>query len=731
VSATGVNSPSGAAARIHARPSSSPGLSPPAAAYLVAVIGIAALLLAPSHLSGATHSDWLLFAVLTACAAPIQLLSVESPVHQWYSPALVFFVAGALLLPPQLVALMIVLAHVPDMVRGRSVWHMQAFNIASWICAALIASFVCGLFVDRADPGQDISRLALGGAIAAVVCVLVDDALLAQMLRIARGTTYRESGLFAFGNLSTELGLAALGVGLAAVWELAPAIVPFLLAPLVVAYRALRLPSMELAARLDPKTDLFNARYFATALDAEIERARRFRRPLSILLADLDLLRNVNNTYGHLAGDAVLRGVAAVMRSQLRPFDIPCRFGGEEFAVVLPEAGHDDALAIAERIRRAVAATPFGNPTGDGEIRATLSLGVATYPELETADDLVHQADLALYRAKALGRNRVSGQVEVTGFEPDAAERASTAGDPDLPARSWQPWIDVFAFAVLAAALAVSIALVLARGTLAHVVAVLDGRAWQIGVAMIVLPLVVGLWMSRSLARTRAAEEEARAQKEELERRKQLAQRTYLDTLAALSRSMHAGNGNGRPEWLRKLSVELARTLGYRQEELEAIEIGALLHDIGKSRVSERILNKPGPLTAAEWEEMRRHPVASDRMLSELEVHPFVRQIARSTHERIDGQGYPDGLAGDEIPLPARIVLVADAFDALASDRPHRPARPVSEALEELRANAGTQFCPTVLAALESLLREGPERLQTAAGTPAPSRPRAGTLRVP
>jgi putative nucleotidyltransferase with HDIG domain len=237
--------------------------------------------------------------------------------------------------------------------------------------------------------------------------------------------------------------------------------------------------------------------------------------------------------------------------------------------------------------------------------------------------------------------------------------------------------------------------------------------------------------MSRSLARTRAAEEEARAQKEELERRKQLAQRTYLDTLAALSRSMHAGNGNGRPEWLRKLSVELARTLGYRQEDLEAIEIGALLHDIGKSRVSERILNKPGPLTAAEWEEMRRHPVASDRMLSELEVHPFVRQIARSTHERIDGQGYPDGLAGDEIPLPARIVLVADAFDALASDRPHRPARPVSEALEELRANAGTQFCPTVLAALESLLRVGPERLQTAAGTPAPSRPRAGTLRVP
>jgi diguanylate cyclase (GGDEF)-like protein len=687
------------------------------------VIGLAALLLAPRHLGDATHADWLLFAVLTACAAPIQLLSVESPAHQWYSPALVFFVAGALLLPPQLTALMIVLAHVPDLVRGRSSWHAQAFDIASWTCAALIASLVCGLFVDRADLGQDISRLALGGAIAAAACVLVDDLLLAQMLRIARGTTYRESGLFAFGNLSTELGLAALGVGLAAVWELAPAIVPFLLAPLVVAYRALRLPSMELAARLDPKTDLFNARYFGTALEAEVERARRFGRPLSILLADLDLLRNVNNTYGHLAGDAVLRGVAAVIRSQLRPFDIPCRFGGEEFAVVLPEAGHEDALAIAERIRRAVAATPFGNPTGDDDIHATLSIGVATYPEFETANDLVHQADLALYRGKALGRNRVSGQVDGPGLDPAAPQHAASVDQPTGRTGERQRWIDVLAFVALVAALVVSIGLVVARGTLAQAIAFVDGHTWQFALATVVLLLVAGAWMRRSLARTRAAEEKARAEKDEVERRKRLAQHTYLETLAALSRSMRPGDAGGRPEWIRKLSVELARTLGYRQEDLEAIEIGALLHDIGKSRVSERIVNKPGPLTAAEWEELRRLPVASDTMLSQLELHPFVRQIARSSHERIDGKGYPDGLAGDEIPLPARIVLVADAFGALASGRPHRPARPVSEALDELRANAGTQFCPTVLAALEAVLREQHERQPLAGGflEPAPS----------
>ena len=184
------------------------------------------------------------------------------------------------------------------------------------------------------------------------------------MLRLARGKSYRESGLFTFGNLSTEIVLALLGVGLAAVWVLEPALVPLVLAPLVVVYRSLQLPSLEMAARLDSKTELFNARYFASALAGELERAKRFERPLSIVLADLDLLRDVNNTHGHLAGDAVLRGVADVLRSQLRPFDIPGRFGGEEFAIALPEASHEEALAIAERIRAAVESASSGCRAG-------------------------------------------------------------------------------------------------------------------------------------------------------------------------------------------------------------------------------------------------------------------------------------------------------------------------------------------------------------------------------
>ena len=110
-----------------------------------------------------------------------------------------------------------------------------------------------------------------------------------------------------------------------------------------------------------------------------------------------------------------------------------------------------------------------------------------------------------------------------------------------------------------------------------------------------------------------------------------------------------------------------------------------------------------GPLDEDEWAVMREHPVISDYILSEVELPPIVRQVARWSHERIDGQGYPDRLTGDAIPLAARIVLVADAFDAITTDRPYRPARDSRAALAELRANTGSQVCPVVMAALEEL----------------------------
>jgi putative nucleotidyltransferase with HDIG domain len=190
--------------------------------------------------------------------------------------------------------------------------------------------------------------------------------------------------------------------------------------------------------------------------------------------------------------------------------------------------------------------------------------------------------------------------------------------------------------------------------------------------------------------------------------------RAHRDTIAALSRSMEAkdlytGGHTGR---VSAVAVALAAQLGFDGESLEAVEIGALLHDIGKIGIPEEILHKQGPLDDEEWAVMKTHPVVSDFILAELDLDPIVRQCARSSHERMDGRGYPDGLSGQDIPLPARIVFVADAFDAITSDRPYRRGRSTAAALAEIEANSGTQFCPSVVYALRELSQTSPAVLE-------------------
>ena len=237
----------------------------------------------------------------------------------------------------------------------------------------------------------------------------------------------------------------------------------------------------------------------------------------------------------------------------------------------------------------------------------------------------------------------------------------------------------------------------------------------QIGTAGLVAftlpPALMILSVRQYLERTAAAVDEIRQANLNL-------RRAHKDTIAALSRSMEAKDlyTGGHTERVAAVATGIARRLGFRDEELEAIEIGALLHDIGKIGVPGHVLRKSGPLTDDEWELVKKHPLISDYILSELDLHPFVRQCARSSHERIDGAGYPDGLSGEAIPLPARIVLVADALDALTSTRPYRAARPMLGALAEIRGHTGTQFCPRVVAALEELWRKEPGVF-----TPSPS----------
>jgi putative nucleotidyltransferase with HDIG domain len=189
--------------------------------------------------------------------------------------------------------------------------------------------------------------------------------------------------------------------------------------------------------------------------------------------------------------------------------------------------------------------------------------------------------------------------------------------------------------------------------------------------------------------------------------------RRHLETIAALSRSMEAKDyyTGGHTERVAAIAVAIAKRLGYDGDELDAIEVGALLHDVGKIGIPESILNKPGKLDDDEWVIMREHPVISDRILAGIDLNPIVREIARHSHERYDGAGYPDGLAGEDIPMPARIVLVADALDALTSDRAYRPARHLIAAMQEIREHTASQFCPTVVHALEEVFHAEPHVL--------------------
>ncbi|AMV73223.1 diguanylate cyclase [Desulfuromonas carbonis] len=162
----------------------------------------------------------------------------------------------------------------------------------------------------------------------------------------------------------------------------------------------------ELAAT-DPLTGLANRRTLMSTLEREFRRSQRNGAPLSLLMVDIDHFKQVNDRYGHQQGDAVLTTVAGILRRHLRPYDLAARFGGEEFSLVLPETGLDEAVRVGERIRLAVAGQAFPGPLVDLEL--TVSLGAAVFPApgIGSDEDLIRVADHALYQAKDSGRNRL------------------------------------------------------------------------------------------------------------------------------------------------------------------------------------------------------------------------------------------------------------------------------------------------------------------------------------
>ena len=186
---------------------------------------------------------------------------------------------------------------------------------------------------------------------------------------------------------------------------------------------------------------------------------------------------------------------------------------------------------------------------------------------------------------------------------------------------------------------------------------------------------------------------------------------SYNKTIASLAAAVDARDASTEQHSARvtELAVELGTWLGLSSGERQQLRRGALLHDVGKIGVSDAILRKPGGLTDAEWQEMRRHPEIGYRILRQISFLEDALPVVLHHHERWDGSGYPHRLQGAEIPLLARLFAVIDAYDAITSDRPYRAGAPHEEALARLRAGSGTHFDPAMVEAFVALMDAHPE----------------------
>ena len=360
------------------------------------------------------------------------------------------------------------------------------------------------------------------------------------------------------------------------------------------------------AARTDALTGLLNRRGFAEIIEDELERARRGGTSLAVIAGDLDHFKAINDRFGHSAGDDALRAFAELCATAGRRIDSAARTGGEEFALVLPQADEHGALLVAERLRRAAREHPLASGA-----RLSVSFGIASFPRDGTSSEaLLQAADRALYVAKQLGR-----------------DRSVLAG----------PHVDA--------------------------------------------------------AIARDEEPEATLERE------------HVAAVVVLAETMDLRDSGTalHSQTVSRYAELTARALGLSAGRTERIRLAGLLHDLGKVGVPDGVLQKPGALTDSEWAEIRKHPELGARILAAAELDDIAAWVL-AHHERPDGRGYPFGLAGDDIPLEARILAVADAYEAMTADRVYRASLGHDAATVELRRCAGEQFDAGVVEAFIAAL---------------------------
>lgn len=381
---------------------------------------------------------------------------------------------------------------------------------------------------------------------------------------------------------------------------------------------------LEQLALKDSHTGLYNYRYLKEVIEVSFSRAERQGVPLSVVMMDIDFFKSINDVYGHVFGDLVLKQFAEQLTKAVRPYDVAIRYGGEEFVVVSPDTDRAGAQALAKRILGKVCAYHFGNKAHS--IKLKLSLAVAAYPQdlIQKSTELINCADQILNKAKENGGNRVCSFLDIKK-EINIGQKASEIN------------------------------------LLKEKIGKLTIRASQ-------------SLIEETMAFAKAVEIKDHYTGERMERTVSYAEK--------ISQELHLPN-----------------------DMVGLIKEAAMLHDLGKVGISGRILHKKSRLTEKEFSEIKKHPqIGADIIRPIQALHPIIPFLLHH-HERWDGKGYPYGLSGERIPLGARIVAIADVYQALVSNRTYHKAYSKEKAVTIIRKASGSQFDPDIVKIFLGVLR--------------------------
>jgi diguanylate cyclase (GGDEF)-like protein len=396
---------------------------------------------------------------------------------------------------------------------------------------------------------------------------------------------------------------------------------------------ATRYQQARLTSLTDPLTGVGSRRLHEDKLQEECDRARRYKRPFSVAIIDVDHFKMINDVLGHAVGDEAIRKLADGVRREKRAPDILSRYGGDEFVLLLPETRAADASILLERVRGKVQQICL-----DQGMSLSVSCGIAeSFPETDDAPgDVMRRADLALYEAKNSGRNCV--------------------------------------------------------------------KMWDQGMARLMSNGELEIERIKRLQRRVMGLSEK-------------AEKVFMESIWSLVQALEAKDTYARKhsENVVAYSVGIARTMELGPKYVDLIHRAAMIHDVGKIGIPDAILLKPDHLTPHERLIVEQHPMIAVRILEKMSFLENEIAIVRHHHEKWNGQGYPDGLARTAIPLGARIVAVADTFDALTSNRSYHASRTVAEALHLLKDACGYDFDLTVVVAMAAWVEEVAKRLSTTA----------------